>query len=172
MSKITINDITTGAQINRGTFYRYFDDKLDLIEKTEKLIFDRIEASLHENILNGKIKSISQVEFSSYRLELLGILKDNAPFISAMLSTNGDLTFESKLIIHMRKFSRIGLAALGVNIDKTTDSRELTLQFMANGIIGLIRHWLSHENMSIETVAATMDGIMSNGIISTLSGTD
>lgn len=172
VSKITINDITTGAQINRGTFYRYFDDKLDLIEKTEKLIFDRIEASLHENILNGKIKSISQVEFSSYRLELLGILKDNAPFISAMLSTNGDLTFESKLIIHMRNFSRIGLAALGVNIDETTDSRELTLQFMANGIIGLIRYWLSHENMSIETVAATMDGIMSNGIISTLSGTD
>ncbi|MCT0949868.1 TetR/AcrR family transcriptional regulator [Weissella confusa] len=85
VSKITINDITTGAQINRGTFYRYFDDKLDLIEKTEKLIFDRIEASLHENILNGKIKSISQVEFSSYRLELLGILKDNAPFISASL---------------------------------------------------------------------------------------
>lgn len=33
VSKITINDITTGAQINRGTFYRYFDDKLDLIER-------------------------------------------------------------------------------------------------------------------------------------------
>lgn len=136
------------------------------------MIFDRIEASLHENILNGKIKSISQVEFSSYRLELLGILKDNAPFISAMLSTNGDLTFESQLIIHMRNFSRIGLAALGVNIDETTDSRELTLQFMANGIIGLIRYWLSHEDMAIETIATTMDGIMSNGIISTLSGTD
>lgn len=38
VSKITINDITTIAKINRGTFYRHFDDKFDLIEKTETTI--------------------------------------------------------------------------------------------------------------------------------------
>lgn len=165
VSKITINDITTIAKINRGTFYRHFDDKFDLIEKTETTIFNAIEKSLQDNILNGQIKSITQAEFGNYRLELLGILKDNADFISAMLSKNGDLTFESKLIAQMRDFSMIGLSALGIDFDSMPASRELTMQFMANGLIGVVRHWLANDDISIETVAQTMDTIMSNGII-------
>ncbi|QDG81083.1 TetR/AcrR family transcriptional regulator [Weissella cibaria] len=165
VSKITINDITTIAKINRSTFYRHFDDKFDLIEKTETTIFNAIEKSLQDNILNGQIKSITQAEFGNYRLELLGILKDNADFISAMLSKNGDLTFESKLIAQMRDFSMIGLSALGIDFDSIPASRELTMQFMANGLIGVVRHWLANDDISIETVAQTMDTIMSNGII-------
>ncbi|MCT0021314.1 TetR/AcrR family transcriptional regulator [Weissella cibaria] len=165
VSKITINDITTIAKINRGTFYRHFDDKFDLIENTETTIFNAVEKSLQDNILNGQIKSITQAKFGNYRLELLGILKDNADFISAMLSKNGDLTFESKLIAQMRDFSMIGLSALGIDFDSMPASRELTMQFMANGLIGVVRHWLANDDISIETVAQTMDTIMSNGII-------
>lgn len=35
-NSITISDITTGAMINRATFYRHFFDKYDLLEKVIK----------------------------------------------------------------------------------------------------------------------------------------
>jgi AcrR family transcriptional regulator len=171
VSKITINDITTGAKINRGTFYRHFDDKLDLIEKTETIIFDQIKQSLQDNVLNCESGSPTPAEFTKYRADILKILQANAPFISAMLSKNGDLTFETKLMQHMRNISKVSLVNSGIDVEELTTSQELTLQFMANGLLGIIRHWLTHNEIPIETVADTMDTIMSNGIIAALNVT-
>ncbi|MCR2823779.1 TetR/AcrR family transcriptional regulator [Lederbergia panacisoli] len=60
-NSITISDITTGAMINRATFYRHFLDKFDLLEKVIK-----------EDLLENVLKELSNnEEFSEEMLKSL-----------------------------------------------------------------------------------------------------
>lgn len=60
-NSITISDITTGAMINRATFYRHFLDKYDLLEKVIK-----------EDLLENVLKELSNnEEFSEEMLKSL-----------------------------------------------------------------------------------------------------
>lgn len=49
-TSITISEITNGAVINRGTFYRHFLDKYDLLEKTIKeILMKKLIEQLNSN---------------------------------------------------------------------------------------------------------------------------
>lgn len=168
ISKITINDITTGAQINRGTFYRHFTDKFDLIEKTEQIIFTEIEDTLTAAIINPQVTSPFSNEFDNYREQVLLIIKQHAAFISAMLSPNGDLTFEAKLRQQLIKLVNLGLGNFTVQQPINDSDRQLIIQFTANGLIGIIRYWLLHDNIPNEKISEIATKIMSNGTLAAL----
>ncbi|MCR5653863.1 MAG: TetR/AcrR family transcriptional regulator [Ruminococcus sp.] len=52
--KITINSVIKNAGISRGSFYQYFDDKLDLVELLTEDMFSRmVEFIRDELMLNG-----------------------------------------------------------------------------------------------------------------------
>lgn len=52
--KITINSVIKNAGISRGSFYQYFDDKLDLVELITEDLFSRIVDFIRDElILNG-----------------------------------------------------------------------------------------------------------------------
>ena len=168
ISKITINDITTGAQINRGTFYRHFTDKFDLIEKTEQIIFTEIEDTLTAAIINPQVTSPFSDEFDNYREQVLLIIKQHAAFISAMLSPNGDLTFEAKLRQQLIKLVNLGLGNFTVQQPINDSDRQLIIQFTANGLIGIIRYWLLHDDIPNEKISEIATQIMSNGTLAAL----
>ena len=46
MEKITVKEVCTLAQINRGTFYRHFRDCYDLMEQLEEQALEQLEAVL------------------------------------------------------------------------------------------------------------------------------
>ena len=46
MEKITVKEVCTLAQINRGTFYRHFRDCYDLMEQLEEQALEQLEAAL------------------------------------------------------------------------------------------------------------------------------
>lgn len=52
--KITINSVIKNAGISRGSFYQYFDDKLDLVElMTSDMVDKMVDFIKDELILNG-----------------------------------------------------------------------------------------------------------------------
>ena len=52
--KITINSVIKNAGISRGSFYQYFDDKLDLVELITEDMFTRVVDFIRDElILNG-----------------------------------------------------------------------------------------------------------------------
>ncbi|TYC48145.1 TetR/AcrR family transcriptional regulator [Weissella muntiaci] len=165
ISKITINDITKVAHINRGTFYRHFDDKIDLIEKTETVIFEELEAILNNDVLSGKVNSPLDSEFNAYRVKILQILKKHSLFITAMIGENGDLTFENKLMNKIYDFAKAGMYYLGAPIDHPTLEQDLALQFMTNGLLGIFRYWLKRDEIDIEDVSKIIDSIMLKGVL-------
>ena len=48
--KITITEIAQRADINRGTFYKYYKDTADLLEEIEKEIVEQIADNLNKKI--------------------------------------------------------------------------------------------------------------------------
>jgi len=168
IAKITINDITTGAQINRGTFYRHFTDKLDLIEKTEDIIFTEITDTLTAAVINPKLTTPFSAEFDNYREQVLLIIKRHAPFISAMLSPNGDLTFETKLRQQLIQLVNLGLGNFVAQQQISDSDRQLIIQFTANGLIGIIRYWLLHDDIPNEKISEIATQIMSHGTLAAL----
>lgn len=52
--KITINSVIKNAGISRGSFYQYFDDKLDLVELITEDMFSRLTDYIRDELmLNG-----------------------------------------------------------------------------------------------------------------------
>ena len=49
--KITITEIAQRADINRGTFYKYYKDTADLLEEIEKEIVEQIADNLQQENL-------------------------------------------------------------------------------------------------------------------------
>ncbi len=55
--KITINNVIKEAGISRGSFYQYFDDKLDLVEVVVDDMLNKMEAYIEQQLIenNGDI---------------------------------------------------------------------------------------------------------------------
>ncbi|WP_331696315.1 TetR/AcrR family transcriptional regulator [Weissella koreensis] len=168
ISKITISDITKEAKINRGTFYRHFDDKFDLINKKEDEILDQTKDIL-KKYLDDNVTSSS---FNTYRTEVLSVLNNNSSFISAMIGENGDLTFETKILTEMYTFSQNNIKYFGIVIDHPTIEQEITLQFLTNGLLGVIKTWLQNTDISIEELSQIIDDIIEKGILNTISNSN
>lgn len=165
ISKITISDITKEAKINRGTFYRHFIDKNDLIEKKESEILSQA-AEILQNFTNN---DSDLNNFNKYRTDVLRVLYDNSSFVSAMIGENGDLTFETKLLTEMYTFSKNNIKYFGLSIEKPTKKQEIALQFLANGLLGALKFWLQNTNMTIEELSSILDEIIEKGLLTVIS---
>lgn len=49
---ITVNDITTRANINRGTFYLHYQDKYDLMDKCQQEIMYKMAIIVKKDVAN------------------------------------------------------------------------------------------------------------------------
>lgn len=94
---ISITDLTTRADINRGTFYLHYMDKYDLLEQVENEIIQ----GLHE-----QTKDIDSIDLLNtddinkpvpFIVKLFEYFKENAIFFKAILGPKGDPIFHNKL---------------------------------------------------------------------------
>jgi AcrR family transcriptional regulator len=126
--KITITEIAQRADINRGTFYKYYKETADLLEEIEKEIVEQIADNLQQENL----------PLDLWLEKLLVILQEN-PSISHLILINNshllDLLLER---IRPETFKRFTLYFENV----TEAELELCLSYFVCGSIGLIEKWL------------------------------
>lgn len=97
---ITVKDITTKANINRGTFYAHYQDKFDLMSKSQEEIMQEMSDIVKQNFSNfiEEIGSNSPLEKPfTLTVSIFEYLNENSEFMKAMLGPKGDLTFQTKL---------------------------------------------------------------------------
>ncbi|MBP1046082.1 TetR/AcrR family transcriptional regulator [Enterococcus sp. BWM-S5] len=132
LARITVKEICEAADINRGTFYKYYTDPYDL--------FQKIESDLLEDIM-GNIK-IQEKELDSWLVNILIILSENKDASNIILSSKS----ESRLISSM--LSRVKPEALEnfalIFEDSSPDKLDLYFTYFVDGTIGLIENWLKN----------------------------
>ncbi|MDO4962064.1 MAG: TetR-like C-terminal domain-containing protein, partial [Eubacteriales bacterium] len=132
INKITVKEICDMAEINRATFYKYYADAYELMEKMEEQILSELQAVMQESIKEG-------VEMTLIRI--LEKMKEDGELYIALFSGNGDTTFPMKIFrmcyaefeefIH-KKYPRL-----------SEKQRAWIYVYTAQGSSGILNYWIS-----------------------------
>ncbi|MCY8235304.1 TetR/AcrR family transcriptional regulator [Priestia endophytica] len=161
---ITVKDITTRANINRGTFYAHYQDKFDLMTKCQEEImsemlrigkeyFPQAIEELRTSTLTSKPFTLTVLMFE--------YLNDNSRFMKAILGPKGDLSFQTEL----KKFMWNTLFEHEmVKQENLCVPEEYLISYVSSAHIGVIQQWLnSGGKESPEKMAQILLTITANG---------
>jgi AcrR family transcriptional regulator len=132
---IPIKAICAGAEVSRSTFYAYYDDQYDLLEDIQNEIFDNLDSK--------HLVEPARREGSNDYEEALRYIADNHDSIQVVLSENGNINFQKKLVEqHIMDMNKMMKCIL----DKSADEKieRLYSVFIINGSLALLQDWLKH----------------------------
>lgn len=137
IERISIKEITDRAQLNRGTFYVYYKDIYDLLEKTE----DELLAELVGKLRNLIPRILREEDLDPF-LPPLEFYQRYSKFLKVLLGTNGDPHFIHKIKTILKK--TLGEMLKNEQIPEV-ENMEYIMEFISSAQIGIISHWLSKD---------------------------
>lgn len=154
IENITIKEITQKAGYNRGTFYEYFLDVYDILEKIEDKIIPDIK-----DLPPTEAPATSQQDSLK---EIISFYQKNAGYLTILLSDKGDPAFLNKLKNHIKPRIKSELINKGVS-----DGFELdyALEYTLQGLLGVLNHWFQNndEKKPIDELVILMYKLMNQG---------
>lgn len=156
LNEITVVDICTKADVNRGTFYKYYRDVPDLYDKTEDSLVKEIYALMesHDN-------QDSQEHF--YFKEILNILATNKEFTYIAQNKEFSQRLAQKLLSFFVPYLQQMLKIKCPNA--SSKSSNLLLEYVLGGCIRVISYWLkSGMQISIEEIDNTLSAMISHSL--------
>lgn len=137
LSKITIKELCDKVDINRTTYYRYYLDPYDQLEKIEDEIFNDMASFIDtNNITNNLLRLKSILEYINSKLEEFRILL-----------VTGDINFQDKLLSFIGK-------RIFENKNKDDINLEIKYIYTAVGSFGVVSEWIKGNlKLSIDELA-------------------
>ena len=157
--EITVRELTDLADMNRGTFYLYYKDIFDMLEKIEDGLFEALEeiVFLHEH------DDVSQ-QTKPILLDLFRFIEDNQEMCRVLLSPHGDMNFLHRLNEVVREKC---LQMWPNKEDKNDATFEYHYSFVVYGCVGVFRAWLNSECQEpAEKMAEMADAMIRRGSLS------
>jgi len=141
---ITITELTESADISRTTFYLHYTDINDLFSSLEDDIYRRFEKIIHESLVDSSMILHIEVDKSGNvqlptLYEVFKFIDDNTD-LCIILLTNPDSTFLNRIWEEGRTTLMSKTAA--THDRKVNRAFEYYYYTIANGVRGLIEHWL------------------------------
>lgn len=159
IQSISIKELCQQAGINRGTFYKHYQDIYDLLQKMEDEMFAEFESALAP-LMQLEAENRGPLAIST---QIFQWLKDNSDLCTVTLGDYGDKAFADKLINYGR--AKTMEAYLQRYKQATPRDVEYYYAFVSAGCIGLLRKWLDDGLLaSAEEMAAMAERIMLYGI--------
>ena len=135
---VSVKDICDLADISRSTFYDHYKDQYDLLKQIE----DETLAYFEDMLIKYKDKQTKK-ETAQMVEEMLTYIANNGNTIHVLLSENGDIGFQKKLLYHFIMHNQI------TKYFSENQQNEETMPyysvFLVHGAIGLIQHWLKNN---------------------------
>jgi AcrR family transcriptional regulator len=164
IERISIKEITEIAQLNRGTFYVYYKDIYDLLEKTEdELIEELMEA------VSNLIPRILRDEDLNPFLPPLEFYLRYSKILKILLGTNGDPNFIFKIKSIIKKTLREIFKKENI---PPVEHLEYVMEYVSSAQIGIISYWLQNDmEIPIQTLGNMIKQIMLHGPVGFLRET-
>ena len=151
LEKITVKAVCEGAEINRATFYRHYNDCYDVIEEIEK------------EMLEDLTKICDEKNSHDVFLIILNRIREHGDTYKLICSEHGDRYFTQKItdlcykqIKQKAHFSFPKLSEI---------QREWVYYYVAHGCSGVLGCWIkSGMTEPPEKVSAFMDKLLQNTI--------
>lgn len=135
ISKITVSEICKISDINRATFYRYYLDIYDLLEKIEQdFILELANATEEED----------ETTVSQFLHKILEVFLNNKELVKLIFNTkNGIGSLDSILEVAHTKSCNIWKRDLRDDI--SIEEMEFAFLFIFNGSLGIINYWIKNN---------------------------
>lgn len=137
VNKITVKELTDLADVNRSTFYLYYQDLFDMLEKVELDLFNNFK-SKYEVFLN---ESRTYGTFLNFFEFAFNFADKNAELFKILLGPNGDYSFVEKFK------SAVINAHPKMVLDQSELEQVFFRSFLVSGFIGVIQKWLEADKM-------------------------
>ena len=137
LNKITVKALCDKSNINRATFYRYYEDIYDLYEKTKD---DFISAFLESFF------SMKNLTMENKLKILVGEIKNNASLVYALTRQNDSINFTSKMCENLYNHIESEFNSLFADFNEKQCASAFT--FVVSGCAGLLSTWV---NTGMET---------------------
>ena len=157
INEITVKELTDLADMNRGTFYLYYKDMFDMLEKIEDGMFEALDeiVSLHEH------GDVSQ-QTKPILLDLFHFIEENQEMCRVLLSPHGDMNFLHRLNEVVRE--KCLKAWPDIRKEKGEADFDYHYSFVVFGCAGVIRAWVNRNcQESAEKMAEMAYGMILRG---------
>ena len=138
VNEITDKELTDLADMKRGTFYLYYKDIYDMLEKIQDEMFEKLDGifELRED------EEVTE-QTKPILLDLFRFIEENQEMCRVLLSPNGDMSFLHRLNEVLReKCLHIYIGTEPVANEEDFDYR---YSFVVYGCAGIIRAWVGRN---------------------------
>lgn len=137
LSKITIKELCNKVDINRTTYYRYYLDPYDQLEKIEDDIFSKMSSFIEDKKTNNEFDMIYSI--------LTYI--NNEKYEFKVLLEKGDINFQEKCLSFIGK-------KLFQNLQRNDLDTEIKYIYTAVGSFGVVSEWIKGNiKLSVEELS-------------------
>ena len=162
VNEITVRELTDLADMNRGTFYLYYKDIFDMLEKIEDSMFAALDV-----IMERHEKDALAADTKPILLDLFNFIQENKEMSRVLLSVNGDMNFLHRLNEVVREKCRSAWLTLRNGRDE--DTFDYHYSFVVFGCAGVIRAWVNRDcPESAEEMAELSDLMIRRGSLTDL----
>lgn len=159
VNEITVKELTDLADMNRGTFYMYYKDIFDMLEKIEDELFQKLDVIAQSHEHGDPTQQVKPI-----LLDLFRFIEENQEMFRVLLSPNGDMNFLHRLYEAIRERSlEIWKDQMGSLGEKEFDYR---YSFVIFGCAGMIRAWVNRSCQETDMQMAELaDRMIRRGIL-------
>ena len=150
---ITVREIAELADVSRGTFYLYYRDVYDMVEKLQNMLLDEL------TLIMGEIDPHARDAAYKAILSTLLLVKEENALFRALLGPNGSHEFINGMSAILDKPLSDSVRPLATG----ESTVRLVSGFFIKGFIGLIEEWLLDGlEESPENIAIIVSNLLSN----------
>lgn len=132
LNKVTVKEICELSEINRATFYKYYCDAYDLLEKLEAEFLNELQNNVHESAQKGFRDTFALIMVS---------IKADGKLYQTLFSENGDPHFPSRILDSCYK--QYILSNDDEKLSKLSLNEQTWLYyFIAHGCSGILSQWI------------------------------
>ena len=159
INEITVKELTDLADMNRGTFYMYYKDIFDMLEKIEDELFQKLDVIAQSHEHGDPTQQVKPI-----LLDLFRFIEENQEMCRVLLSPNGDMNFLHRLYEAIRERSlEIWKDQMGSLGEEEFDYR---YSFVIFGCAGMIRAWVNRSCQETDMQMAELaDRMIRRGIL-------
>jgi len=135
IEKITVTQICTHAGYNRSTFYKYFLDIYDVLDKIEEQIIT--PEMLEKSVVSYLLSDNKEIAFE----HIIQLFEKSSGFIPVLLGDHGDSAFRHKL---MNKLIPVISNHLDISITSNKNTKYI-LEYQSAAIFNTIASWYANK---------------------------
>lgn len=136
ITKITVSEICEIADINRATFYRYYIDVYDLLEKIELAFSEELKEAY-------TTEDITEYTVSNFAKALLKVFVENKKLVKILFSNKTSTNFLEDIleIVYQTCKNKWEQEFPGIS----QEDIEYASVFLFNGALGVINFWIKND---------------------------